>query len=294
MEKERITIQAIATADILDINYSDDDIVIVENVKKLVEPRPTRLNLTLILVCTNGRAQANLNGERVVFHKNQVVISPPNIALTDIMLSPDFDFKAMFLTNRIVQSFVREKMNIWNEALYLHKMYVWSLNENDNVFYNHFFELLKQCIENDKDNPFHTEIVQSLLHTSFLALCGRFKMNMPLESQTNERTPTNNLMQRFLMLIGNSKIKHRTVESYASELCITPKYLSAICKRQSGKTANEWITESVLEEIRYNLKHTDMSIKQISVQLGFPNTSFFGKYVKEHFGMTPTQLRNSR
>jgi AraC-like DNA-binding protein len=25
--------------------------------------------------------------------------------------------------------------------------------------------------------------------------------------------------------------------------------------------------------------------------LGFPNTSFFGKYVKEHFGCTPTQLR---
>ena len=32
--------------------------------------------------------------------------------------------------------------------------------------------------------------------------------------------------------------------------------------------------------------------KEISFLLGFPNTSFFGKYVKEHFGMTPMEYRN--
>ena len=49
----------------------------------------------------------------------------------------------------------------------------------------------------------------------------------------------------------------------------------------------------MLADIRYYLKHTDLSIKQICARMGFPNPSFFGKYVKEHFGMTPTQLRNS-
>jgi AraC-like DNA-binding protein len=77
----------------------------------------------------------------------------------------------------------------------------------------------------------------------------------------------------------------------ASDLCISPKYLTAICKKQSGKTANEWIREQVLEEIRYYLRQTDLSIKQICDRLGFSNSSFFGKYVKEHFGMTPMQLR---
>ena len=62
-------------------------------------------------------------------------------------------------------------------------------------------------------------------------------------------------------------------------------------KKNSGKTANEWITEHVMEDIRYNLKQTDYSNKQICDMLGFPNTSFFGKYVKDHFGMTPMQVR---
>ena len=77
-------------------------------------------------------------------------------------------------------------------------------------------------------------------------------------------------------------------------LAVLPKYLSTICKKYSGKTANTWITEHVMEDIRYYLVSTDLSIKEICVRLGFPNTSFFGKYVKEHFGVTPTQMRTMR
>ena len=103
-------------------------------------------------------------------------------------------------------------------------------------------------------------------------------------------TSTNHF-QRFLDLLHSVEMKHRPVEWYATELCITPKYLSFLCKKNSGKTANEWITEHVLEDIRYYLKQTDYSIKQICDLLGFPNASFFGKYVKEHFGQTPIYFR---
>ena len=48
-----------------------------------------------------------------------------------------------------------------------------------------------------------------------------------------------------------------------------------------------------MEDIRYYLRQTDLSIKQVCDTLGFPNPSFFGKYVKEHFGRTPMQLRKT-
>ena len=92
-------------------------------------------------------------------------------------------------------------------------------------------------------------------------------------------------------MLGSTQAKHKPVEYYSRELCVTAKYLSAVCKKCSGKTANEWIKEQVMEDIRYYLRSTDMSVKQISHLLGFPNTSFFGKYVKEHFGMPPVQFR---
>ena len=111
------------------------------------------------------------------------------------------------------------------------------------------------------------------------------------QSDTKPSRHSDRLFQQFLELLSSSPVKHRTVEYYANKLSITAKYLSNICKKYSGKTANAWITEHVMEDIRYYLISTDLSIKEICSYLGFPNPSFFGKYVKEHFGMTPTQFR---
>lgn len=176
---------------------------------------------------------------------------------------------------------------------YVRKMHVITLEEPDLQFYTNFYEMLRMYFDQRADHPFRTDVIQSLLRGGVLGLCGALKQrvlndDVPIETQTS-----NNHFQRFLDRLHSLDIKHHSVEWYANELCISPKYLSALCKKNSGKTANEWITEHVVEDIRYYLKQTDYSIKQICDLLGFPNTSFFGKYVKEHFGMTPGQVRNN-
>ena len=74
-------------------------------------------------------------------------------------------------------------------------------------------------------------------------------------------------------------------------MCITSKYLSNICKENSGKTAYDWIIEYAIEDINRLLSHSDMSIKEIANYLDFPNLSFFGKFVKAHLGCSPTEFR---
>lgn len=39
------------------------------------------------------------------------------------------------------------------------------------------------------------------------------------------------------------------------------------------------------------LKDTDLSVKEISNRLGFPNSSFFGQYFREQTGVTPVEYR---
>ncbi len=107
-----------------------------------------------------------------------------------------------------------------------------------------------------------------------------------LSTLNHKQSTSQSHFQRFLDLLHANDVKRHTVEAYASEL-------TAVCKKNSGKTANEWITEQVLEDIRYYLRQTDLSIKQICDKLAFPNPSFFGKYVKDHFGMTPLEFRNN-
>ncbi len=286
-QHEEVTFQTLANNEDVQIGYSDSDIVVIDSIQQFTEVNTAHVAMNAVVICTNGKVQAQMNGLQMDLHKNQVAIIPQNVTVTDVMISPDFNLKAMFLTNRILQSFLREKMNIWNDMMYIHRHYVVTMDEDEILFYTHFYDMLTLAIAKGKDNPLHTDVIQSLLRSAILALCGAMKQ------RSGEELPTSKgHFQCFLDLLHSNDVKRHTVKDYASELCISPKYLTVICKKNSGKTANEWITEQVLEDIRYYLRQTDLSIKQICDKLAFPNTSFFGKYVKDHFGMTPLELRN--
>ena len=269
------------------VGYFDDDIIMIDNVRLLSEPSPTRLNMNAIAICSRGRVSLEVNGVPTLLQANQVLICPPNTVFSNMMLSPDFEFRAIFLTDRILHSFLRETMNTWTQVLYVNRMHVTTIKPQAVEFLGLFYRMLNISISQTDKNPYSTDVVHSLLRAAILGMCGE----MELMVQDGPTASGDSLFQHFLQLLNSRPSRHRSVQSYADDLCVTPKYLSAVCKKNSGKTARQWISEHIIEDIRYYLRQTDLSIKQVSSQLGFPNTSFFGKYVKEHFGMTPTQLR---
>lgn len=291
-QQEEITFQTLTDNEDIQIGYSDNDIVVVDSIQQFAEVSTALVSMNAVVICTSGKVLGFINGKQIELHQNQVAIIPQNIIVTDVMVSPDFNLKAMFLTNRILQSFLREKMNVWNDMMYVHRHHIVTMDEDEILFYTHFYDMLKLTFDRGKDNPFRTDVIQSLLRSAFLGLCGAMKQYFPVDIELQGKT-SDAYFQHFLDLLHSTEVKHRTVEAYANDLCISAKYLTTICKRHSGKTANEWITEHVMEDIRYYLKQTDFSIKQICDRLGFPNPSFFGKYVKDHFGMTPMEFRNN-
>ena len=289
-QQEEITFQTLANNDDIQLGYLDNEIAIVDSIQQFTQINSAHVTMNAIVICTRGKVQAQMNGIQMELHQNQVAVVPQNVTVTDVMVSPDFDLKGLFLTNRILRSFLREKINIWNDMMYIQRQHIVTMDEDEMMFYTHFYDMLTLSIDRGKDNPYYTDVIEALLRSAVLGLCGAMKTMLP--AVDHDISSTDGHFQRFLDLLHTTKVKHRPVEAYANDLCISPKYLTAICKKNSGKTANEWITEHVLEDIRYYLKHTDLSIKQICDELGFPNPSFFGKYVKDHFGLTPLEFRS--
>lgn len=289
--KEEITLQSLAEKEEVKIGYSDKDIIVVDSIQKFAEINAAHIAMNVIMICTNGRIHAHMNGRPVELKKNQVAIVPQNVVVTNIMISPDFNLKAMFLNNSILQSALHDKMVIWNDIMYVQHNHVITLKSEYLLIFSQFYDMLNMVIEYSQETPFRNEIIHSILSAAILAVCGELKQMLPPSDEKHLRPSTH--FQRFIKLLHNSEIKYRPVEHYASELCISPKHLTAICKKYSGKTANDWIREQVLEDIKYYLKSTDLSIKQVCDRVGFSNTSFFGKYVKQHLGMTPVEFRKN-
>lgn len=293
MKQDVITLKDLSSNANISIGYSDDDIVMIDSVKNLAAPPKARLDMNSLVLITNGKVKARIDNEELDFFANQLVICPPNLGLYDIMSSPDFEFKGVFFTNRILQSFLREKLSVWDDMVYSHHVRVFNLSEDHKNFYRLFIEMLWNCLEKGRRNPYFNEIIQNLFRTAFLGLSGELKLMMSREEPQDDGKSYDKLFRQFLNLLSGINIKHRNTSYYADKLYVSPKYLSAVCKKNSGKTATEWINERLKEEVRFNLEETDISIKQICYNLGFSSPSFFGKYVRANFGQTPLQIRNN-
>lgn len=294
--KQRIEEGEFSQSAEISTSYLDEDILIIDNVKLLANPDPVRLQMNMIASCQAGSLTLNINGKVVNIGKNDIFVCPPNTTLDLVDASPDFACTALCVTNHGMQNILRSHINVWNRAMYVEKVSVVKMTEAEMLFYEKFTDLVRLCLDTNYAqlaswSLCRREIVETLLKSALLALCNIFSSNVLMQEKGTSTTSV--LFDKFLELLQQSDIKHQPVEYFAQQLCITPKYLSIICKRHSGKTAIDWITEYTLADITYYLRSTSKSIKEISCILGFSNTSFFGKYVREHFHMSPLKYRES-
>lgn len=93
----------------------------------------------------------------------------------------------------------------------------------------------------------------------------------------------------FLDKLSEFHRKERSVQFYANELNITPKYLSSISQAYTGLSASQVIDQYVIFAIKQTLYANHANIKTISTQYNFPSQSFFGRYFKRITGLSPNE-----
>ena len=86
---------------------------------------------------------------------------------------------------------------------------------------------------------------------------------------------------------------HRKIqlEELAKLTHFNKAYLSRIFKKETGETLSSFITRMRVEEAQKLLLETDLSLAQISSQVGFEDQSYFTKAFKAVAAITPGQLR---
>lgn len=100
------------------------------------------------------------------------------------------------------------------------------------------------------------------------------------------------VFDRFLNVVNENCERHRSIDFYARELCLSPNRLSSVIKLVSGRTVQQWIIQAVIQRAKILLIHSDMTIYQVSDRLYFDNPAAFTRYFKREIGMTPGAFRH--
>lgn len=82
-----------------------------------------------------------------------------------------------------------------------------------------------------------------------------------------------------------------SVKRLAQDMGYSPNYLSDLLKKETGRTAQEYIKSRVLELAENLLITTKEPINQIAEKLGFEQPSSFTKFIKTQLGMSPMDFR---
>jgi len=83
-----------------------------------------------------------------------------------------------------------------------------------------------------------------------------------------------------------------SVASCASELNLSPNYFGDLIKKETGKTAQEYIQSKVIDVSKEKIFDQNKSVSQIAYELGFKYPQHFTRLFKQRVGQSPNEYRN--
>lgn len=129
-----------------------------------------------------------------------------------------------------------------------------------------------------------------------LDYCMRF-----YERQFNTRAAVNSdILSKFENLLDNyfmdGSTEHEglpTVKYFADKVFLSPNYFGDLIKKETGKTAQEYIQNKIIDLSKEMIVGTNQTISQIAYGLGFQYSQHFNRLFKKSVGCTPVEYRKA-
>ena len=220
-----------------------------------------------------------------------------NIAARDYVILPDAALATAFtaIVMSLSESFVASLALRSNYGIIGHLSLlqnpVMRLTEDDFRTCREAMETLRRRMAGSAAHLFRDEMLGHLLMAHVLDLYDIHARNRRWDD-VPERAQS--LLRRFIgMLYGGEYIAHRDLAYYASRLCVTPHYLSEICRKASGRPASYWLDRFTVNEVTRLLLDKNVPLADIAARMNFSSLSYFSRYVQKHTGLSPSDYRRS-
>ena len=280
---------------ILDLNKTehircyDNDIVLSNHFDVItIERLPWKLGRPLFAMCLQGSATVKVNLQEYKISSNELVTLMPDAIVHGYSFSDDFKGVMVLVSKSVAEDLLPDITSVLPILMDFRQSPVIKLMSDEAKslydFYNFIWEKLPKVY-----GDYGKHELNGLLLSIFYEVLSVYKERFAYDKF--KRTRNEETFYKFYSLIEKEYCKERSVVHYADRLCISPKHLSMVVKKVSGRTASDWIDDYVILQAKQMLRSSSLTIQEVSRELNFSNQSFFGKYFKKHVGMSPSEYR---
>ncbi len=249
---------------------------------------PYRSNYFGIGICVAGETTLQANLETFTVEKNCVIAMSPPVIKQWGKMSEDYKTYTVLFTKDL---FVRNNGgNIFLDGFAFFEpnaRHVWPVSKQQTKKIRSLLKDIQRRL--NSVHPYRTEIAKSLITILLFEIAAMY--NNAAFPVSYKQTRSEQLVADFKKLMCTHFHKERSVSFYAKLLFVTPRHLTEVVKKETGRPAKEWIDELIILESKVLLQDPSVSIAAIADALNFADQSVFGKFFKNLTGLSPLAYR---
>lgn len=237
-------------------------------------------------LCLDGSMEFDFNGKHFSFRRHDLMIVRKGGLVDNMHIADDFRVMVIYIDSRFVEHCTPQSNYGMKGQLALFMNPVMKLNEAQFALCLQDFQGVKYRYDTI-GFVFYEESIRCAVQLMILDFFDFHAYNYGDSSISPQYAV---IMNKFLAMLENGDYRNnREVTYYASELCVTAKYLSEICKKTSGHSANFWINRYTILDISRHLRKKEFTFVQLSDLFNFSSPAYFSRYVQRYLGMSPSK-----
>ncbi len=237
-----------------------------------------------VMMVKQGHVELNVNlvGQRV--EKNNMIFLGANGILEILRFSNDIQAIGMALSDDLFSMAVGNQMPKSLDG-HLRNFHL-ALTQHEADYIDRLHSLLNA---NMKQEPHSAQVTLRLVSALLWQIDHLYSKQE--QQQVHNQSREQQVFAAFMQLVSQHAPQHHDIEFYADKLFLSPRYMGNLIKAASGKTAKQWIDDTIATRIKIELQHSNRQIQLIADEMNFANTSFFTKFFKRMTGVTPHEYR---
>ena len=143
--------------------------------------------------------------------------------------------------------------------------------------------------EHVNQHPQQQEVIKQLINTIITIAARNILLMLPNPVNTKK---TENALPLLNYIHQNIyDLKKLKTEILCRHFNVSPTYISAYFKTQTGQSLQEYIMAYKLKLVETRLRFTDMQINEIVHELGFTDASHLNRLFKKYKGFSPSEYK---
>lgn len=241
---------------------------------------PIAVQYWAVYVTLKGKGALTVNGRTTVLAPNTLTIVPPgcNCSLARHTNASHWDYHWLSFRSRL------DWLELLDWAADISRPT--TLQPGDAVGFAALCDQLTQLTSTTylpdtlSERLCHNMIENSLLRVRLLA-----------QKSTSAEEQTHSKVQAAVDYILNHYAEPISLNTIAEAVNSSPSRLSALFREHFGISVMKWRDQIRMQKAKELIHHSRQSITAIALQVGYPDSLYFSRRFKAHFGVAPSQLR---